>query len=274
VENFPGFPEGINGFDLADAMRRQAERFGAELRYEAVQSLKPNDDGTWTVTTDAGAVSAGAVIATAGAEYNRLAVPGELEYTGRGVSYCATCDGAFFKGGRVAVVGGGNAAMDEAVFLTRFAASITVIHRRDSLRADKILQQRAFAQPSINFRWNTTVEAIHGDATVVRELELRDVVSGERSQLAVDGIFIFIGQTPNSHLLHGLVEMDEGGHAIVDLEMRTSAPGLFVAGDLRTRAARQLVSAAGDGATAAIAAERYLAARQATAATDRTAVVH
>jgi thioredoxin reductase (NADPH) len=227
------------------------------------------------VATDAGDVSARAVIVTAGADYNRLAVPGELDYTGRGVSYCATCDGAFFKDQHVAVVGGGNAAMDEALFLTRFARSVTVIHRRDTLRADAILQERAFAEPSISFRWNTAVEAISGDGAAVREIELRDVLSGEPSRLAVDGIFIFIGQTPNGHLLRGLVEMDEGGHAIVDLEMRTNAPGLFVAGDLRTHAARQLVSAAGDGATAAIAAERYLAAAGLAASPNEPlAVVH
>jgi thioredoxin reductase (NADPH) len=258
VENYPGFPDGINGFELGDAMRRQAEDHGAEFRYEEVVSLSAGDGAGWRVETAEGAVTASALIVTAGADYNRLGVPGEKELTGRGVSYCATCDGAFFRGQEVAVVGGGNTAIDEALFLTRFASKVHVIHRRGALRADAILQERAFAEPAIDFTWDTVVESI-GGVDVVDRLTLRNARSSEMSVMPVAGVFIFIGQTPNSHLLKGLVEMDEGGHALVDLEMRTSAEGIFVAGDLRTRAARQLVSAAGDGATAAISAEHYLA---------------
>jgi thioredoxin reductase (NADPH) len=258
VENYPGFPDGINGFELGDAMRRQAEDHGAEFRYEEVVSLSAGDGAGWRVETAEGAVTASALIVTAGADYNRLGVPGEKELTGRGVSYCATCDGAFFRGQEVAVVGGGNTAIDEALFLTRFASKVHVIHRRGALRADAILQERAFAEPAIDFTWDTVVESI-GGVDVVDRLTLRNTRSGETSVMLLAGVFVFIGQTPNSHLLKGLVEMDEGGHALVDLEMRTSAEGIFVAGDLRTRAARQLVSAAGDGATAAISAEHYLA---------------
>lgn len=258
VENYPGFADGITGIDLAMAFQRQAERFGAELVHEAVSAIRQRDDGTFELDAGDGTYRATAVIATAGAEYNRLDVPGEAEYTGRGVSYCATCDGAFFKGQEVAVVGGGNSALDEGLFLTRHANRVHIIHRRDDLRADRILQERAFASPSIDFTWDTVVDAIKGNGQVERLL-LRNVKTNETWDMPVEAVFIFIGQTPNSHLLKGLVDMDEGGHALVDLDMRTSLPGLFVAGDLRTRAARQLVSAAGDGATAAIAAERYLA---------------
>ncbi|MDZ7729259.1 MAG: FAD-dependent oxidoreductase [Dehalococcoidia bacterium] len=176
------------------------------------------------------------------------------------MSYCATCDGAFFAGQDVTVVGGGDAAMDEGLFLTRFADRVHVYHRRDALRAKAILQERAFANPKMDFTWNTVVDAIHGNGQV-EAIEVRDVVTGETRTVPTQGVFIFIGQTPNSHLLKGLVEMDPGGHAKVDLEMQTEVPGLYVAGDLRTRASRQLVSAAGDGATAAMTAEHYLAER-------------
>jgi thioredoxin reductase (NADPH) len=257
VDNYPGFPDGVNGFDLADAMRKQAEKFGAEMRYAEVHELRPRADNSFDIVTEEATDTARALIVTGGAAYNHLNVPGEEEFTGKGVSYCATCDGAFFKGQEVAVVGGGNAAMDEALFLTRYASKVHLIHRRDELRADAILQEKAFASPSIDFTWATIVEAIEGDAEV-GTLRLKNVKTGEHSTMHVAALFIFIGQTPNSHLLRGLVDMDEGGHAIVDLEMQSPRPGLFVAGDLRTRAARQLVSAAGDGATAAIAAERYL----------------
>jgi thioredoxin reductase (NADPH) len=260
VENFPGFPDGINGFDLGQLMLQQAEKFGAEMAYEGVDSLERTEDGRFRLETASGAYLATAVIATAGADYNKLGVPGEVEFVGKGVSYCATCDGAFFEGQEVAVVGGGDAAMDEGLFVTRYASKVYVIHRRDTLRASALLQERAFANPRMEFIWDTVVEAIEGDQHVER-VRLRNVKTNEAHELPVEGVFIFIGQTPNSHLLQGLVEMDAGGHALVDLNMRTSVPGLFVAGDLRTQAARQLVSAAGDGATAAIEAEHYLAAR-------------
>ena len=262
VENYPGFPDGINGFDLAQRMFRQAEKFGAEFAYEPVTGLQRLPGGTFEIATAERTITADAVIVTAGADYNKLGVPGEAEFTGRGVSYCGTCDAAFFAGRDVIVVGGGDSAIDEGLFITRYASTVTVVRRRDTLRASAILQERAFANPKMRFRWNTVVEAIEGAESVER-VRLRNVVTGETETIPIDGVFIFIGQTPNSHLLKGLVDLDPGGHAIVDLDMSTAVPGLFVAGDLRTKAARQLVSAAGDGATAAISAEHYLAAREA-----------
>lgn len=262
VENFPGFPEGINGFDLAQLLQRQAEKFGAKVIQESVTSLSPAEHGGFVLETEAGAYTARAVVVTAGADYNHLGVPGEAEFVGKGVSYCATCDGAFFKDQDVIVVGGGDAALDEAEFLTRYVKSVRIVHRRHELRASAINQQRAFSNPKIRFDWDTVVERIEGGSGVERVL-LRNLVTGETREQPVGGVFVFIGQAPNNGLLTGLVALDSGGHAIVDLEMKTSVPGLFVAGDLRTKAARQLISACGDGATAAIAAEHYLAAHPA-----------
>lgn len=257
VENYPGFPEGVNGFDLAQLFLQQAEKFGAEIAYERVESLKRLQNGTFEVTSTERTVQARAVIVTSGADYNKLGVPGEKELTGKGVSYCGTCDAAFFAGQDVIVVGGGDAAMDEGLFVTRYADTVEVVHRRGELRASAILQERAFANSKMTFTWDTVVEAIEGDGKVER-VTLRNLKTGETTVRPTEGVFIFIGQVPNNHLLKGLVDLDAGGHALVDLQMRTPVPGLFVAGDIRTQAARQLISAAGDGATAAIAAEHYL----------------
>ena len=258
VENFPGFPEGINGFDLAQNMLRQAEKFGATVQYSRVERLDREADGTFTVATEAAVYRARAVIVAAGADYNKLGVPGEDEFIGRGVSYCATCDAAFFTGQDVVVVGGGDAAVEEALFTTRYAKTVTIVHRRDTLRASGILQERARANEKIRFAWDTVVERIEG-ADAVERAVLRNLKTGTVSVMPVSAVFVFIGQVPNSHLLKGLADLDAGGHAIVDLQMATTVPGLFVAGDVRTKAARQLISAAGDGATAAISAEHYLA---------------
>jgi thioredoxin reductase (NADPH) len=265
VENYPGFAEGVNGFDLAHAMLQQAERFGATLIYEGVTGLAVEPSGTFALESSSGNHRARAVILTAGAEYNKLGVPGEETFTGRGVSWCATCDAAFFKEQDVVVVGGGDAAFDEGLFLTRYVRSVTLVHRRDTFRASKILQERARANPKFSFRFNTVVTAIEGGDTVTG-VALKDTVTGAASSLAVTGVFIFIGQTPANALLTGLAKLDAGGHALVDLRMATAVPGLFVAGDLRTQAARQLVAACGDGATAAISAEHYLTALDARAA--------
>jgi thioredoxin reductase (NADPH) len=258
VENFPGFPDGVNGFDLAQLFQRQAEKFGAKVINEDVTSLSVSPGGSFVFETESGAHTARAVILAAGADYTHLGVPGETEFVGKGVSYCATCDGAFFKGKDVTVVGGGDAALEESEFLTRYASLVTIVHRRHELRASAILQRRAFSNPKIRFEWDTVVEAIEGGSTVERVL-LRNLVTGESRQQETGGVFVLIGQTPNGKLLRGLADLDADGHALVDLEMNTSLPGLFVAGDLRTKAARQLISACGDGATAAIAAERFLA---------------
>lgn len=257
VENYPGFSDGINGFDLAQNFLQQAEKFGAEVRYEGVTALQREPGGGFRLTSTEGGYTARSVIVTSGADYNKLGVPGEEDFIGKGVSYCATCDAAFFPNEDVIVVGGGDAALDEALFVTRYARTINIVHRRDQLRASAILQERAFANPKISFTWDTVVERIEGEGKVERAI-LRNVKTGAESAVPVGAVFIFIGQVPNNHLLKGLVELDAGGHAIVDLEMRTAVPGLFVAGDIRTKAARQLISAAGDGATAAIAAEHYL----------------
>lgn len=259
VENFPGFPEGINGFDLAQNILQQAEKFGAEVQYTRVEALDRTEDGGFVLETGEGRFHARAVIVTTGADYTKLSVPGEAELVGKGVSYCATCDAAFFTGHDVIVVGGGDAALDEALFTTRYARSVTIVHRRDELRASAILQERARANEKVRFVLDTVVERINANDGLVTSATLRNVKTGAVTEQATSAVFIFIGQTPNNHLLKGLVKLDAGGHAIVDLAMETEVPGLFVAGDIRTRAVRQLISAAGDGATAAISAEHHLA---------------
>ncbi len=250
VENYPGVPT-VNGFDLAQTMLKQSESYGMETEYSAVSGLA-HEGEKWLVKTNAGSILAKAVIVTSGAEYNRLSVPGEERLTGKGVSYCATCDAAFFKGQEVAVVGGGDAAMDEGLFTTRYADKVTVIHRRDELRASRILQERAFANPKMGFRWNTVVEEVRGDGQV-SGVKLRDVVTGAISEMPLSAVFVFIGQHPNTDFLTGLIKMDAGKHAIVDEWMRTDQPGLFAAGDVRQNSARQVASSVGDGVTAAIA---------------------
>ena len=255
VENYPGVPS-INGFDLAQAMLNQAESYGMETQIVETTALE-RDGKMWLVRTAQDEYLARAVIVTVGADYNKLGVPGEERLTGRGVSYCATCDAAFFKGQHVAVVGGGDAAMDEGLFTTRHVDKISVIHRRDRLRASAILQERAFANPKMEFVWNTVVTEILGDEGVTG-VRLRNLKAGEDSSLDVAAVLIFIGQHPNTDFLRGLVPTDEGGHAVVNEWMETELPGLYVAGDARRNSARQVVSSSGDGATAAIAAEHYL----------------
>lgn len=256
VENYPGFAEGINGYDLAQQMETQAEGYGLQLRHEAVSELQ-REGKRFRVRAEDGDVLANAVIVSAGADYNRLGVVGEERLTGRGVSYCATCDAAFFRDQVVAVVGGGDAALDEGLFVSRYASKVFLIHRRDQLRAGRILQERAFANPKFVFVWDTVIEAIEGasDVSAVRMFNTR---TGERGALDVAAVFIFIGQHPNSEFLGGLVQLDAGGHVPVDHWMRSTVPGLFAAGDIRAESSRQVISAAGDGATAAIAADRYL----------------
>ena len=255
VENYPGVDE-ADGFELGQAMQRQAEKYGMETAYAEVTGLEQRD-GLHIVHTTQGDYTAKAVILTGGADYNRLGVPGEERLTGKGVSYCATCDAAFFKDRVCAVVGGGDAALDEGLFVTRFASKIYVIHRRDELRASKILQERAFAEPKIEFVWDTIVTEIEGDDSVER-LQLRNVKTETASTLDVAAVFIFIGLSPNTGYLRGLLKMDEGGHIYVSDWMETEIPGLFAAGDVRVNSARQVVTSAGDGATAAIRADHYI----------------
>ncbi|HSP55762.1 MAG TPA: thioredoxin-disulfide reductase [Dehalococcoidia bacterium] len=255
VENYPGVPN-VNGFDLAQTMLQQSESHGMEAEYVDVTGIESSGP-KWLVRTRGDAFTAKAVIITSGAEYNRLGVPGEERLTGKGVSYCATCDAAFFKEMEVAVVGGGDAAMDEGLFTTRYASKVHVLHRRDELRASRILQDRAFANPKMEFHYNTVVEEILGDE-LVTGVRVVDVAKGETLEMAVSAVFVFIGQHPNTGFLDGLVKMDAGKHIIVDDWMRTSAPGIFAAGDVRQNSARQVASSVGDGVTAAIAADHYI----------------
>jgi thioredoxin reductase (NADPH) len=255
IENYPGFDE-VDGFELGQMMQRQAEKYGTEMAYANVTGLERRD-ALHVIHTTEGDYSAKALIIAGGADYNRLGVPGEEALIGKGVSYCATCDAAFFKDQVVAVVGGGDAAMDEGLFVTRYASKVYVIHRRDELRAGKILQERAFANPKMEFVWNTVVTEVEGTDAVQR-LKLRNVVTNEESTLDAAAIFIFIGHHPNTEYLRGYVKMDAGGHLYVNDWMETEVPGLFAAGDVRVNSARQVVSAAGDGATAAIRADHYI----------------
>jgi thioredoxin reductase (NADPH) len=255
IENYPGFEE-INGFDLGQQMQRQAEKYGLETTFTEVTSIS-QQDGLHAIETKNGAYTAKAVIYTSGADYNKIGVPGEAELTGKGVSYCATCDAAFFQDQVCAVIGGGDAAMDEGLFVTRYASKVYVIHRRDELRASKILQERAFANDKMEFVWDTVVTEIEGDEGVER-LQLENVKTNKTSTLDVSGVFIFIGLTPNTDLLKGTVKMDAGAHIYVNEWMETETPGLFAAGDVRVNSARQVVTAAGDGATAAIRADHYI----------------
>ncbi|MEX0749520.1 MAG: thioredoxin-disulfide reductase [Dehalococcoidia bacterium] len=255
VENYPGF-DNINGFDLAENMHKQAEKYGMETAYADVTDVE-QDGQMHVVRTTEGDYRAKAVIITGGADYNRLGVEGEERLTGYGVSYCATCDAAFFKDQVVAVVGGGDAAMDEGLFVSRYASKVYLIHRRDELRASAILQERAFAEPKMEFIWNTVVEEIAGD-DAVKVVKLKNIVTGEQSELPVAAVFIFIGLTPNTNYLRDKLRMDEGGHIFVNEWMETDVPGLFAAGDIRAQSARQVVSSAGDGATAAIRADHYI----------------
>lgn len=255
VENYPGIPA-ISGFDLGQAMLKQAEGCGLEAEYVEVLSLD-RERPLWRVKSNSGDYLAKAVIIASGGDYNRLGVPGEERLTGRGVSYCATCDAPFFRDQEVAVVGGGDAAMDEGLSAARHVAKIYLIHRRDKLRASRILQERAFASPKFEFIWSTVVTEVLGEEQVTG-VRLRNLVTGEERVLPVAAVFVFIGHHPNTGYLRGLVSMDEGGHILVNEWMETEVPGLFAAGDARQNSARQVVTAAGDGATAAIAAERYI----------------
>ena len=259
IEDYIGF-ESIKGWDLAQKMAEHAKKFGAEILTDTVEKIRKVEDGWFEVATARGKTyRAPAVILTAGGTPVKLGVPGEKEHAGKGVSYCAVCDGAFFKGEVLAVVGGGDAAVEEADYLTRYATKVYIVHRRDQLRASKILQERAFANPKIEMVWNKRVVEIKGTARGVDHLALEDTVTRERSTLPVGGVFIFIGFQPNSALVDGHAKHDAGGYFITDDRMMTSIPGLFAAGDVRSQLTRQITTAVGDATTAAIAVEKYLA---------------
>jgi thioredoxin reductase (NADPH) len=259
VENYPGFPEGILGPELMNQIRSQAERFGAELVADDVTSVELTGP-VKTVRTLDGEYTADAVILAMGSAYRKLGLAREDELSGHGVSWCATCDGFFFRDQDIAVVGGGDTAMEEATFLTRFAKSVTVVHRREALRASRIMADRAFANPKINWAWNSEVVDIHGEHAVTG-VRLRDTVTGEERDLEVGGLFIAIGHEPRSELVRGQVELDEEGYVLTTVGTRTNLEGVFAAGDLVDHTYRQAVTAAGTGCAAALDAERYLAAR-------------
>jgi thioredoxin reductase (NADPH) len=259
VENFPGFRDGIMGPALMDEMRAQAERFGAELVADDVVEVDLVADPK-VVRTATEEYHARAVILATGSGYRKLGLPNEEELSGRGVSWCATCDGFFFRDQHIAVVGGGDSAVEEATFLTRFGSKVTLIHRRDELRASKIMQERALADPKLDIAWNSEVASINGSDRL-ESVTLRDTVTGEERPLDITGLFIAVGHDPRSELLEGQVDLDDGGYVLVDHpSTRTNIPGVFAAGDLVDHNYRQAVTAAGTGCAAALDAERFIAA--------------
>lgn len=260
VENFPGFPDGIMGPDLMDAMRKQAERFGAEIVYDDVVSADVQGDSKHVVLDGGDTYTARAVIVATGSQVRKLGVPGEVEYSGRGVSYCATCDGFFFRGKPIVVVGGGDSALTEADFLSRFGSSVTVIHRRDTFRASRILVDRAEKNPKVDFRMNAVVERVNGDdESGAHSVTIRDTVTGDMTEIPANGVFVAIGHTPATEFLHGALQLDEHGYITVDgSSTRTSVPGVFAAGDVVDGVYRQAISAAGMGCRAALDAQAYL----------------
>lgn len=264
VENYPGFFNAEHtptGPELVEVMQKQAEHFGARIEFDEVTEVDFSNGSPFTVKTYGAEYEAEAVIVTAGASPRRLGVPGEEEYIGRGVSYCGTCDGFFFRGKKVVVVGGGDSALEEGIFLTKFASSVTVIHRRDELRAGHTLQKRAFANEKISFIWNTVVDEIVGEGTV-NKVKLANRKTGEKSEFETDGVFIFIGHFPNSKFLEGKLAMDEHGYVITDEMMRTSVDGVFAAGEIQDSVYRQIATSVGQGTAAAMRAERWLSERE------------
>jgi thioredoxin reductase (NADPH) len=256
VENYPGFEQGVSGEELASAMGAQATRFGLKIQQAEVLGVELGQ-GRKLVKTDAGEYQTWALIIAGGSAREKLGVPEEDRLVGKGVSYCATCDGPLFAGQGVAVVGGGDAAVNEALFLTKFASSVVLIHRRSQLRAAKLIQERVLANPKMGFRWDSVVEEI-GGGEQLEWVRLRNVKSGETSRLQVSGIFVYVGQKPATEYLKGVLPLDEAGYIITNELMETAVPGVLAAGDIRHGSGRQVVIAAGEGATAALSAERYL----------------
>ena len=262
VENYPGFIEGIMGPELMNQMQEQAERFGAEIRYEDVTALELEGD-VKRITTSDDVYEARTVIISTGSEYRHLGIDGEERLSGHGVSYCATCDGFFFKDQDIVVVGGGDSAMEEATFLTRFARSVTVVHRRDELRASAVMAKRAQDDPKISFAWNSRVVELHGEDSLTG-VTLEDTVTGERRQIEATGLFVAIGQVPRSELVADVLELDEAGYIKVEVpSQRTRIPGVFACGDVADPTYQQAITAAGSGCRAALDAEHYLTTLQA-----------
>ena len=256
IENYPGFPEGITGMELGERLERQAARFGARIFIEPVESIDLQQK-PFLIKTYAKTYEAETLILAMGADNKKLGVPGEAEFTGRGVSYCATCDGFFYRGKDIHVIGGGDSAIEEALFLTRFANSVTIIHRRDALRAQPLLEKRARSNPKIRFLWDTVVEEIKGQERV-HSLSLRNLKTDQRFDVPTDGVFISIGHVPNTALIANQVELDDKGYVRIDWMMRTSVPGVFAAGEIADPHYRQIITSAAMGAAAALEADCYL----------------
>lgn len=256
VENYPGFPDGIGGPELVDAFQKQAERFGASFEFDNVTELDLSEH-PFKVSTYGGDQLAKTLVLSTGANPRKLGNPGEEDFIGRGVSYCGTCDGHFFQGKDVVVVGGGDSALEEGLFLTRYANSVTVVHRRDELRAGKLLQDRAFKNPKVNFVWDSVVEEITGDG-IVQGVKLKNVNTGEVTEMNTDGVFIFIGHIPNTQLYEDQLEMDDSGYLVVDRYMQTNVPGVYAAGEVADSHFRQVVTSTGMGAAAAMQAIHFL----------------
>ena len=259
IENYPGIPDGINGFDLMQLFKKQALKFDLEIVTQDVSAIKKNVAAPviWDVVIGDKSFRTLSVIVATGAQWSKLGVPGETEFIGKGVSYCATCDGPFYRNKDVVVVGGGDTAIQEALFLTHFARKVTVIHRRDRLRATAILQKRAFAEKKIEFVWKSKLTEVSGQ-DFVTGVKVADVQSGKVSEISAEGVFIFVGRIPNTGLFQDVLKLDAGGYIVTDDNMRTSVAGIFAAGDCRAKQFRQVITAAGDGANAIYSAELYV----------------
>ena len=268
IENYPGFPQGISGQELTQLMQQQAERFGARVQMDEVTAVDLSTR-PFKVTAYGDEYEAQALIVTTGTSPSKLGVPGEAEFTGRGVSYCATCDGFFYQDRQVVVVGGGDAAVEEAIFLTKFATQVYVVHRRNRLRAEKVFQERAFRNEKIAFIWDTAVTEILGDGKVTG-VRLKNVKTDEESTLDADGVFVYVGAIPNTGFLEGQLELDDRGYIVTDRQCHTSVPGVFAAGDVQERVLKQVSTAVGSGAMAAMEAEKFIAELEDRAYPERT----
>lgn len=257
IDNYPGFPDGVKGPELMERFQKQAERFGLELKLDAATSIMARGKERIVHAGEKEYVARAVIIAT-GSDPNKLGVRGERELTGRGVSYCATCDGPFFRDAEIVVVGGGNSALDEGLFLTRFVKKLSIVHRRDSLRADRIYQEKAIANPKVGFIWDTVVAEIMGES-LVTGVKLRNLKTDDMREMPIEGVFVFIGTTPNTEFLKGSIKLDERGYVVTNERLETSMPGVWAAGDVQDPVYRQVVTSAGQGCAAALEVQKYLA---------------